>query len=59
MAQNYADRKISDIASYVARTEMLDDRDRLRVALELIYDSSISVRPEVTAYLKEAIKEAA
>ena len=51
------DWEIRDIASHTARTNTLNDRDRLRVALAFIEGSSVSVRPEVTAYLREAINE--
>jgi len=49
--------KAGDIASYVSRTENLTDKGKLEVALELIHLSGVSVRPEVTTYLKEAISQ--
>lgn len=47
--------EIGDIASYVARTEQLSDKDKLALAIQLIRDSGIPVRPEVMSYLREAL----
>lgn len=47
-----------DVASHVKRTENLDDRGLLMVAMELILLSNLKVRPEVTDFLSEAVAEA-
>ena len=51
-------QEITDIARHTARTERLSDTECLAVALELINYSGTPVRPEVTSYLREALREA-
>jgi hypothetical protein len=56
-----SDDQIRDLAMYVIRTPLmgpkgLDDRDKLRLAYELICRSDIPTRPEVTAYLRDAFE---
>ena len=50
------DTEIKDIASNVSRTNDLEDRDKLALALELIVQSGIRVRPEVTSYLRDELE---
>jgi hypothetical protein len=55
MKRHKTDRELGEMASYIERAGDLSDLEKLKLALELL--AGTGCRPEVAAYIREAIAE--